>query len=446
MGGSFYEKKTFSIDVDTASYSNVRRYIDSYMLPPADAVRTEEFINYFDYDYPDPIGNMPFSVTQEISDCPWNMDHQLLLLGLQGKKLDPDEVSPSNLVFLLDVSGSMDQPNKLPLLKKSFSILTSKLKASDRVSIVTYAGSTDIVLDGADGNDQQTISRALDSLFASGGTAGSDGLKLAYQVAEKHFIPDGNNRIILATDGDFNIGPSSTEELLRFIKLKRNNGIYMTALGLGMGNYKDDMLETIADNGNGNYFYIDSIKEANKVFNEDLAGTLFTIAKDVKIQVEFNPSEVEAYRLIGYENRLLDKEDFDDDTVDAGEIGAGHTVTALYEIVPSSAQHPSNDKYYKDTEIQIGDEYGLLKLRYKDPDEETSKLITARFSPKLTMTTDNLLFASCVAEYCMLLKNSSFSQNASYDHVLSVLKKIKGEDDYKNEFYELVQNTSYCCN
>lgn len=436
---------TFSIDVDTASYTNTRRYLNSCTLPPVDAVRTEEFINYFDYNYPNPTGSESFSITQEVGPCPWNNDHQLLLLGLHGKELDPSEVSPSNLVFLLDVSGSMSDANKLPLLKKSFSILTSKLKPSDRISIVIYAGSTGVILDGADGNDQRKINRALESLEAGGSTAGADGITLAYEMAEKHFITGGNNRIILATDGDFNVGPSSTTELLDLIQSKRDKGIYFTVLGLGMGNYKDDMLETIADNGNGNYAYIDSLKEANKVFNEDLTGTLFTIAKDVKIQVAFNPNEVASYRLIGYENRVLNKEDFDNDTVDAGEIGAGHTVTALYEIIPA-IKDPNNiatNACYEETNIPMGEEYGLLKLRYKAPDCDTSMLITTKFSPALTLDTRNLTFASCVAEYCMLLRNSSYKGNASYQHILNTLKEFKDDDEYKEEFYDLVEVTTY---
>ena len=419
--------------------------IATNLLPPVDAVRTEEFINYFDYNYPNPTGSEPFSITQEVGPCPWNNDHQLLLLGLHGKELDPSEVSPSNLVFLLDVSGSMSDETKLPLLKKSFSILTSKLKPSDRISIVVYAGNTGVILDGADGNDQIKINHALESLEAGGSTAGADGITLAYEIAEKHFIPGGNNRIILATDGDFNVGPSSTTELLDLIQSKRDKGIYFTVLGLGMGNYKDDMLETIADNGNGNYAYIDSLKEANKVFNEDLTGTLFTIAKDVKIQVAFNPNEVTSYRLIGYENRVLNKEDFDNDAVDAGEIGAGHTVTALYEIIPADKEANSiaNNTYYEETNIPMGEEYGLLKLRYKAPDSDTSMLITTKFSPALTLDTRNLTFASCVAEYCMLLRNSSYKGNASYQHVLSTLKEFKNDDEYKDEFYDLVETTTY---
>ncbi len=435
---------TFSIDVDTASYSNVRRFITNQELPPVDAVRIEELINYFSYDYPEPENNVPFSLSQEMISCPWNEFNKLLLIGLQGKRLQPEEIPPSNLVFLLDVSGSMSDPNKLPLLKKSFNILTSNLKESDSVSIVVYAGASGVVLDGVAGNNESVINEALESLEAGGSTAGAEGIAMAYKLAEKHFIKDGNNRVILATDGDFNVGPSSEADLIRVIEKKRDKGIFLTVLGLGMGNYKDDNMESLADHGNGNYAYIDSLQEAKKVLGEELTGTLFTIAKDVKIQVDFNPATVESYRLIGYENRLLNKEDFDDDTVDAGEIGAGHNVTALYEIVPVSS--PNTVKiiadYYTDTTTPISDEYGLIKLRYKAPDSNESRLLATKFSPSLTESNKNVTFAAAVAEYGMLLRNSSYKANSSLDQVLSLIKPYINEDIHKSGFYDLVEATT----
>ena len=434
---------TFSIDVDTASYSNVRRFITNGELPPVDAVRTEELINYFSYNYPEPTDNIPFSLSQEMMTCPWNEASQLLLIGLQGKNLRPDEVPPSNLVFLLDVSGSMSDANKLPLLKKSFNILTSNLKESDCISIVVYAGASGVVLDGVVGNDESRINEALESLEAGGSTAGAEGIAMAYELSEKHFIKDGNNRVILATDGDFNVGPSSESDLIRIIEKKREKGIFLSVLGLGMGNYKDNKMESLADHGNGNYAYIDSLQEAKKVLGEQLTGTLFTIAKDVKIQVDFNPDKVESYRLIGYENRLLSKEDFDDDSVDAGEIGAGHNVTALYEIIPnaSTTSKPKVDDYYDDTTIPIEDEYGLIKLRYKAPDSTESHLLSAKFSPSLTRSSTNITFAAAVAEYSMLLRDSSYKCNSSLDQVLSLIKPYANQDIHKSGFYDLVKAT-----
>ncbi len=434
---------TFSIDVDTASYSNVRRFITNQELPPVDAIRTEELINYFNYSYPEPTDNIPFSLSQEMMPCPWNESSQLLLIGLQGKHLQPDEVPPSNLVFLLDVSGSMSDTNKLPLLKKSFNILTSNLKESDCISIVVYAGASGVVLDGVAGNDESLINEALESLEAGGSTAGAEGIAMAYELAEKHFIKDGNNRVILATDGDFNVGPNSESDLIRIIEKKREKGIFLSVLGLGMGNYKDDKMESLADHGNGNYAYIDSLQEAKKVLGEQLTGTLFTIAKDVKIQVDFNPNKVESYRLIGYENRLLNKEDFDNDSVDAGEIGAGHNVTALYEIMPNASTTNKSKivDYYDDTTIPIADEYGLIKLRYKAPDSNESRLLSAKFSPSLTQSNTNITFAAAVAEYSMLLRNSSYKGNSSLDQVLSLIKPYANEDVHKSGFYDLVEAT-----
>ncbi len=328
---------TFSIDVDNASYSNVRRFINLGQEVPADAVRIEEMINYFKYDYPKATGEHPFSVYTEAGICPWNKGHYLLHVGLRGKDIDKDELPPSNLVFLIDVSGSMDQPNKLPLLKSAFGLLVSELRAEDRVAMVVYAGAAGVVLESTPGNNKEAIMQALDKLQAGGSTAGGAGLTLAYKIAEKNFIKGGNNRIILATDGDFNVGVSDNTSMEKLVEEKRGLGVYMTVLGFGMGNIKDDKMEIIADKGNGNYAYIDNIQEARRVLVQEFGGTLFTIAKDVKFQIEFNPAYVKAYRLVGYENRMLADKDFNDDTKDAGEMGAGHTVTALYEIIPADS-------------------------------------------------------------------------------------------------------------
>ncbi len=328
---------TFSIDVDNASYSNIRRFINSGQLPPADAVRIEEMINYFRYEYPEPKGEHPFSVYTEMTVCPWNSRHQLLHIGLRGKSIEKTSLPPANLVFLIDVSGSMGVPNKLPLLKSAFGLLVNELRAEDRVAIVVYAGAAGLVLGSTPGDHKNAIMAAIDNLEAGGSTAGGEGLRLAYREAEKNFMKGGNNRIILATDGDFNVGESSNGGIERLVEEKRNLGVFMTVLGFGMGNIKDDKMEIIADKGNGNYSYIDNLQEARKVLVSEFGGTLFTIAKDVKFQLEFNPDKVESYRLIGYENRMLNEEDFNDDTRDAGEMGAGHNVTALYELVPAGS-------------------------------------------------------------------------------------------------------------
>ena len=328
---------TFSIDVDTASYANVRRYLNDGQMPPKDAVRIEELVNYFEYDYPQPIGNQPFSVTTEVATAPWNQKHKIVSIGLQGKKVSMEDAPPSNLVFLLDVSGSMNAPDKLPLLKDSLKILVNQLTTKDRVAIVVYAGASGLVLDST--NNRGEILNALNNLNAGGSTNGGQGIKLAYQVALDNFIQGGINRVILATDGDFNVGLTSDNELVSLIETKRRTGIFLSVLGFGTGNTNDSMMEKLADKGNGNYAYIDSQTEARKALGEQVAGTLYTIAKDVKIQVEFNPAKIAGYRLIGYENRLLANRDFNDDKKDAGEIGAGHSVTALYEIVPAGQAH-----------------------------------------------------------------------------------------------------------
>ncbi len=325
---------TFSIDVDAASYSNVRRFLNDGALPPAGAVRIEEMINYFHYDYPQPRGEDPFSINTEIADCPWSQDNRLVLIGLQGKRIPTENLPPSNIVFLIDVSGSMNEPNKLPLVQQSMKMLTEQLREQDRVAIVVYAGNAGLVLPATSGANKQAISNAIDRLEAGGSTAGGAGIKLAYEIAKNNYLPKGNNRVILCTDGDFNVGASSDDEMERLIEQERKSGVFLTVLGYGMGNYKDSKMQKLADKGNGNHAYIDNLNEAKKVLVSEFGGTLFTIAKDVKLQIEFNPEKVQAYRLIGYENRLLNKEDFNNDQKDAGELGSGHTVTALYEVIP----------------------------------------------------------------------------------------------------------------
>lgn len=442
---------TFSIDVDNASYSNVRRYINQGDLPPVDAVRVEEMINYFYYDYPQPTGEHPFSVTTELARCPWNANNYLLHVGLQGKSIDKSELPASNLVFLLDVSGSMGMQNKLPLLKRAFKMLVNELRPQDRVAIVVYAGAAGKVLESTPGNEKRTIIESLEKLNAGGSTAGGEGLKLAYKIAKKNFIEGGNNRIILATDGDFNVGISSTSEMERLIEKERENGVFMTVLGFGMGNIKDDKMETIADKGNGNYAYIDNIQEARKVFITEFGGTLFTIAKDVKFQLEFNPAQVKAYRLVGYENRLLNSEDFNDDTKDAGEMGAGHTVTALYEIVPANSMDtaPSVDDLKYQEQKTISGKYSkellTIKLRYKQPDGNRSKLLELPVKNKLTKnSSDNFRFSTAVAEFGMLLRGSEFIGNTTVESILDLAKNAKGADEegYRSEFIQLVKTVN----
>ena len=440
---------TFSIDVDAASYANVRSFIDQMnQLPYADAVRIEEMINYFDYDYKQPEKGLPFSLNTEISECPWNKENKLVHIGLQGRKMEQGSEVKSNFVFLLDVSGSMEDPNKLPLLKKSFSLLIEALKPTDRIAMVVYAGAAGVVLPSTEVKNKKTILDALDKLQAGGSTAGGAGIKLAYDIAEKYLIKDGNNRIILATDGDFNVGISSTSELVKMMEEKRNKGIFLTILGFGMGNYKDGRMEEMADKGNGNYYYIDSILEAKKVLVTELAGTMFTIAKDVKLQIEFNPAKVESYRLIGYENRLLNKEDFDDDKKDAGELGAGHTVTALYEVIPAKSTAKVDNLKYQAIETKkdayTTDEIMNIKLRYKEPKEDQSKLIqTALKNDQISLekSSDNFRFSAAVAEFGMLLRDSQFKKDSSYDQVLELAKGSKGKDDfgYRAEFIQLVE-------
>jgi Ca-activated chloride channel family protein len=442
---------TFSIDVDNASYSNIRRFINSGSLPPADAVRIEEMINYFKYNYPEPNGVHPFSVYTELAICPWNRNHTLLQVGLRGKSIDKSSLPPSNLVFLIDVSGSMDDPNKLPLLKSAFGLLVNELRAQDHVAIVVYAGAAGLVLESTPGNRKGVIMSAIDNLEAGGSTAGGEGLKLAYKEAQKNFVKGGNNRIILATDGDFNVGESSNGGMERLVEEKREQGVFITVLGFGMGNYKDDKMELIADKGNGNYAYIDNLQEARKVLVREFGGTLFTIAKDVKFQLEFNPSMVESYRLIGYENRLLNDEDFNNDTKDAGEMGSGHMVTALYEIVPngSGERLPSIDplKYQSpkfNREENYSDELLTIKVRYKKPDGNTSMLLekpVKSTADDIDEASENLRFAAAVAEFGMILRESEFKGSSSLESAAKMAKSARGEDEdgYRSEFVRLIE-------
>lgn len=439
---------TFSIDVDNASYSNVRRFINEGDLPPSDAVRIEEMINYFSYDYPQANGEHPFSVSTELATCPWNKKHYLMHIGLQAKNIDKEKLPASNLVFLLDVSGSMNAPNKLPLVKRAFNMLVNELRPEDRVAIVVYAGAVGKVLDSTSGDEKTDILDALEKLNAGGSTAGGEGLKLVYKIANTNFIDGGNNRIILATDGDFNVGVSSTSEMERLVEKQRENGVFMTVLGFGSGNIKDDKMEAIADKGNGNYAYIDNIQEARKVMITEFGGTLFTVAKDVKFQLEFNPEQVKSYRLVGYENRLLNDEDFNDDTKDAGEMGAGHSVTALYEIVPANSDENAPDvdelKYQtkNGSSQKFANELLTLKLRYKKPDGKKSIKIDLPVKMDLVKnTSDNFRFSASVASFGMLLRNSEFVGETTLDSVLELAENSKGTDEngYRSEFIQLLK-------
>ena len=440
---------TLSIDVDNASYSNVRRFLNNGQLPPKDAVRIAEMINYFSYDYPDPQGEHPFSFITEYSDCPWNKDNKLLHVGIQGKKLEYNDLKPSNFVFLLDVSGSMSSANKLPLLKESLMKLLDNMGRKDMVSIVVYAGAAGLVLPPTPAYEKEKIRKALNGLNAGGSTAGGQGIKLAYKTAKTAYIQDGNNRVILATDGDFNVGTSSTGALVNLIEEKRKDDIYLTILGFGMGNYKDGRMEQISNAGNGNYFYIDNIKEAEKVFGKEMRANMFTIAKDVKIQIEFNPSNVKAYRLIGYENRVLNKEDFNDDKKDAGELGAGHTVTALYEIIPVGSKNDIPEdielKYQSNKKTNANnDELMTLKFRYKPPKEEKSKLIEHSVNNKIIAidkSSDNFRFSASVAGFGMLLRDSEFKGDLDFKQLIKLAEASKGKDEnaYREEFILLMK-------
>jgi Ca-activated chloride channel family protein len=449
---------TFSIDVDNASYSNIRRFINMGELPPPDAVRIEEMINYFKYDYPEPEGEHPFSVYTELARCPWNSRHLLFQVGLKGKSVSKYTLPPSNLVFLIDVSGSMNSPNKLPLLKSAFGLLVNELRPQDRVAIVVYAGAAGLVLESTPGNRKEVIMRAIDHLHAGGSTAGGAGLKLAYAEAGKNFIRNGNNRIILATDGDFNVGESSNGGMERLVEEQREKGVFITVLGFGMGNYKDDKMEIIADKGNGNYSYIDNLQEARRVLVREFGGTLFTIAKDVKFQIEFNPARIESYRLIGYENRLLNDEDFNDDRKDAGEMGSGHNVTALYELVPAGNDEyrPSVDplRYQRSESIEekpvsrnytnTRGEYLNIKIRYKKPDGKTSILFEKPVRGSIRNiedASDNLRFAAAVSEFGMLLRNSEYKADATLSDAVRLALGARGEDEdgYRAEFIRMIK-------
>jgi len=440
---------TFSIDVDRASYSNVRRYLRQGQRPPEDAVRIEELINYFDYDYAGPGDEgEPFSLHAELSECPWNKERHLLHLALQGRRLDRSQLPPSNLVFLMDVSGSMQQQNKLSLAKQAMRLLVEELRPADRVAIVVYAGAAGVVLPPTPGSQPQKIREAINSMEAGGSTAGGEGIKLAYQLAREHFLPRGNNRVILATDGDFNVGVSSDGGLTRLIEQERESGVFLSVLGFGQGNYKDNKMELLADKGNGNYAYIDGLAEAKKVLVEELPGTLFTIAKDVKLQLEFNPGVVQSYRLVGYENRLLDNEDFNNDAKDAGELGAGHTVTALYELQLKPKQAKDTGLRYQSTSLsrkgRKGKELGFLELRYKDPANEKSCLLSFALdnAPEaLAATSNDFRFATAVAGFGMKLRGSSYNRSLDWPDIHALAKGALGADQqgHKTAFLELVK-------
>ncbi len=441
---------TFSIDVDRASYANVRRFINSGKLPPKGAVRIEEMINYFDYSYQAPTTEDPFAVHTEIATCPWNAKHQLIKIGLQGKKISTDNLPASNLVFLVDVSGSMNEPNKLPLVKESLKMLTQQLRSQDRVALVAYAGNAGLVLPSTNGADKSKISNAIDELESGGSTAGGAGIALAYKIAAENLKPDGNNRVILATDGDFNVGVSSDDELVSLIEKQRQTGIFLSVLGFGTGNYKDNKMQQLADKGNGNHNYIDNLSEARKVVVKEFGGTLFTIAKDVKLQIEFNPTFVQAYRLIGYENRLLQNRDFNDDKKDAGELGAGHTVTALYEVIPAGITDPftgevDNLKYQvRQTSASAGNEIMTVKLRYKEPQGEVSKLMTypiANTQARWQEASGDFKLAAGVAEFGLLLRQSGFKQNSSWQQTINLIEQASDaeENEYRTELTGLVK-------
>ena len=441
---------TFSIDVDKAAYSNIRRMINNGEVVNKNAVRIEEMINYFKYNYPQPKNDRPFSINTEYNDSPWNSQHKLLKIGLQGKDLPMDKLPSSNFVFLIDVSGSMNEANKLPLLKSSFKVLLDQLRPQDKVGIVVYAGSAGMVLPPTSAKEKNKIIEALDQLQAGGSTAGGQGIELAYKLAQENFIKDGNNRVIIATDGDFNVGTSSTGDLQTLIEEKRKSGVFLTCLGFGMGNFKDNRMETLANKGNGNYAYIDNMQEANKFLGKEFAGSMYAIAKDVKIQIEFNPKYVKSYRLIGYENRKLKNEDFTNDKIDAGELGSGHTVTALYEIIPTDVKSEflpqENDlKYTKNTSDEnFNDELATIKFRYKKPDGNTSSeivQIVKNSNENLSSASDDFKFASSVAWFGLVLRKSDLIKNRDLKDLEKLAKKGREKDDegYRAEFVRLVE-------
>ncbi len=449
---------TFSIDVDAASYSNLRRILNDGELPQEGAVRIEEMVNYFHYNYEQPRDSKPFTVHTEAAVCPWNTSHQLVLIGLQGKKIDVSDLPPSNLTFLIDVSGSMFSEDKLPLVKESLKLLVDQLRPIDKVAIVVYAGNAGLVLQPTDGEHKATIRDAIDRLEAGGSTAGGAGIKLAYKVAKENFNKKGNNRVILCTDGDFNVGVSSDDALERLIEEERKSGVCLTVLGYGTGNYQDAKMQKLADKGNGNHAYIDGIAEAKKVLINEFGGTLFTIAKDVKLQVEFNPEKVQAYRLIGYENRMLAKEDFNNDQKDAGDLGSGHTVTALYEIVPPGVHLPDSSSVdplrYQQTKgpkqlsvTHYTDELMFVKLRYKEPNEENSKLMEIPVKakiPAIENASENFRFAASVASFGMLLRNSKYKGSSNYSSVKALAAGALGKDTegYRKEMIGLVDKAA----
>ena len=444
---------TFSIDVDGAAYSNVRRFLQMGQLPPEGAVRIEELINYFHYDYPQPTKEDPFSINTEIGDCPWSPQHKLVMVGLQGRKIPTENLPASNLVFLIDVSGSMMEPDKLPLVQASMKLLVDQLREQDKVALVVYAGNAGLVMPSTSGSNKQRIKDAIDRLEAGGSTAGGAGIQLAYQVARQNFISGANNRVILCTDGDFNVGASSDSELEKLIEKESKSGIFLTVLGYGMGNYKDSKMQKLADKGNGNHGYIDNLNEAKKVLVNEFGGTLFTIAKDVKLQVEFNPAKVQAYRLIGYENRMLNKEDFNNDKKDAGELGSGHTVTALYEIIPVGVKNDFIErtdslKYQQNKKpavASVGNEIMTIKFRYKKPDQDISKLIVHPVIDQhltLNQTSSNFRFVAAVAQFGMLLRDSEFKQHSTFSSARALAKEALGKDaeGYRAEFISLLGN------
>ncbi len=445
---------TFSIDVDRASYANVRRFLTKGTWPPVDAVRMEEMINYFSYQYDEPKNEHPFAIHTEVSTCPWNKEHRLALIGIQGKRIRTGELPPSNLTFLVDVSGSMMHEDKLPLLKRSLGLLVNELREKDRVALVVYAGNAGLVLPSTSGSQKEKIMEAINNLEAGGSTAGGAGIQLAYRTARENFLAGGNNRVILATDGDFNVGVSSDGELVRLIEEKRKDGIFLTVLGFGTGNYQDAKMEKLADKGNGNYAYIDNIMEARKTLVQEMGGTLLTIAKDVKIQVEFNPALVREYKLIGYENRLLHDRDFNDDSKDAGELGSGHTVTALYEIIPADGQSSGSTvdplKYQLKNlsdDNNLNRELFTVKFRYKKPDGDESKLLThivKNQSRDIRDASENMRFSSAVAAFGMLLRNSKFKGEANFKLVSALAGNAKTYDPqgYRAEFIRLVETAA----
>ena len=443
---------TFSIDVDAASYSNMRRYLNRGELPPADAIRTEELINYFSYNYPQPTGKDPVKITTEIGSCPWNKNHRLVRIGLKAKEIPTEKLPVSNLVFLIDVSGSMYGPQRLGLVQSSLKLLVNNLRDADRVAIVVYSGSAGERLPSTSGSDKQKIREAIDELTAGGSTAGGEGIKLAYKIAKKNFVKGGNNRIILCTDGDFNVGVSSNEGLENLIEQERKSGVYLTVLGYGMGNYKDSKMQILAEKGNGNHAYIDNLQEANRVLVNEFGATMHTVAKDVKLQIEFNPSQVQAYRLIGYESRLLKDEDFNNDAKDAGEMGAGHTVTAFYEVVPAGVEsnfvNKVDDlKYQKKIKPALQPATGskellTVKLRYKAPDEDVSKKLELPLvDNKGNNVSSDFRFAAAVAMFGQLLRDSDFKGDATYTQVIAMAKTALDNDErgYRREFLRLVE-------